>query len=93
MKISRTNVSDEKDTRKKVAAMRSRASNDAAFAVLAAQRIAEQPALLDGLGKVVEGIARHDAAAAILHDVFEKGAADKYPAAYRAFLSARFFDR
>lgn len=48
MKQTKTHVSDAKDTRKKVSRVREMASGNAAFAVIAARKIAENPALLNG---------------------------------------------
>ena len=83
-------ITDASDTRRKVALTRSNAEEDAAFALKAALAIKANPSLLDGLEKVVSRLAAHDEAAAVLHEVFESGAARLYPAAYRAFLKARF---
>lgn len=60
---------------------------------MAALKIQAQPSLLEGRERVVWGIAIHDEAAAVLANVFEAGADERYPAAYKAFLMSRFSRR
>lgn len=86
-------VSDQKDSARKVATVRQRTANDEAFAVMAALKIQAQPSLLEGLERVVCGIARHDKAAEVLANVFDAGADELYPSAYKAFLMTRFSRR
>ena len=89
MKITRTYVSDRRDAQRKKERT-DELSRERNFAVTAAKKIAENPSLLEGLARVVGEISKHDEAAEILDKVFEKGAAKKYPRAYRAFIQARF---
>jgi tRNA-dihydrouridine synthase len=91
----KTNISDIKDTSKKVSKVREMAATDSSFAVMAARKIVEHPSLLQGLGKVVEQLAQHEEAARMLESLFEKEkwVVKAYPNVYRAFLKARFFGR
>lgn len=90
-----TSISDARDTCKKVSQARELAANDAAFAVMAARKIVENPSLLNGLAKVVTQLAKHEEAGKLLENLFEnkKWVVKAYPTVYQAYLKARFFGR
>ena len=87
-RFPRTHVSDERDSRRKVAQMRELVESDPAMAVATAYAIAENPTLLDGLGPIVARLAKVDEAAAILEKVFAEHARS-YPRTYLAYVDAR----
>ena len=89
VKTPRTQRSDASDAKAKARFLLEKAAGSQSIAQRIAQAIQADPALLDGNAKVVACLARHEAAAALLHEVFADHA-KRYPRTYRAFLDARF---
>ena len=87
-RFPRTHVSDERDSRRKVAYLRELIESDPAVAIATANAIAANPSWLDGLGPIVARLARVDEAAAILERVFAEHARS-YPRTYLAYVDAR----
>lgn len=87
-RFPRTHISDQRDSRRKVAYLRELIESEPAVAIATAQAIAENPTLLDGLGAIVARLAKVDEAAAILERVFSEHARS-YPRTYLAYVDAR----